>query len=258
MAARGEKPMDEFAHKVALITGAGGGIGREITLAFASLGVSVAANDINPLRLDETVNQVLQAGGTARPYIFDVAKRMPIEGMMAQVLENFGRIDILVNHAGVQPDASLLDMDEWEFHRTLDVNLGGPFFCMQQVGRVMQQQGGGSIVNLISFAGWKQFHKGHTAHSASQVGLLGLTQAAAIELEPYHIRVNAVCFGSSMMSITPPSVLDTTQVNAWREMHSQMKLGDHPDLVSLVLYLCTPGAESLNGQIITINNGQQL
>ena len=114
--------MDEFAGKVVLITGAGRGIGRELALAFSSLGAIVAANDINPISLEETISQITQTGGTARAYIFDVAKRMPIEGMVSQVLEHFGRIDILVNHATVAPDAFLLDMDEWDFHRTLDVN----------------------------------------------------------------------------------------------------------------------------------------
>jgi NAD(P)-dependent dehydrogenase (short-subunit alcohol dehydrogenase family) len=127
--------MDEFTGKVVLITGAGRGLGREAAIAFSSFGGRVAANDINPLSLDETVNHIIQNGGTARPYVFDIAKRMPIEGMVAQVLDHFGRIDILINHATVAPHASLLEMDEWEFHRTLDVNLGGPFFTMQQVGR---------------------------------------------------------------------------------------------------------------------------
>ena len=142
--------MNEFLGKVALITGAGRGLGREIAIGFSSLGAVVAANDINPINLDETLNQILQAGCNAKAYVFDVAKRMPIEGMIAQVLEDFGRIDILVNHASVTPDASILDMDEWEYHRTMDVNLGGPFFCMQQVGRVMREHGGGAIVNIVS------------------------------------------------------------------------------------------------------------
>jgi NAD(P)-dependent dehydrogenase (short-subunit alcohol dehydrogenase family) len=94
---------------------------------------------------------------------------MPIEGMVAQVVEHFGRIDILVNHATVEPDAYLLDMDEWEFHRTLDVNLGGPFFCMQQVGRIMRQLGGGTMVNIIS--GFVQDASRAQRYYASQTGL---------------------------------------------------------------------------------------
>ncbi len=248
--------MYEFADKVALITGAGWGIGRELALTFASSGMSVAANDINPLSLDETVNQILQAGGTAHSYVFDIAKRIPIEGLVAQVLDHFGRIDFLVNYASVEPDASLFEMDEWEFHRTLDVNLGGPFFCTQQVGRVMQQQGGGSIINLISSVGWEHFHKGHAALLASRAGLVGLTQAAAGELAAYHIRVNAVCHGSPMMGVVHSTIQTPAGLLAWNESLRQVCLGDHPELVSLALFLCSQSAESLSGQIICINNGK--
>jgi len=246
--------MDTFADKVALITGAGRGIGREIALAFASLGVAVAANDISPLSLDETVDLVLQAGGIARPYVFDVAKRMPIEGLVAQVLAQLGRIDILVNHASVHPDDSLLEMDEWEFHRTLDVNLGGPFFCMQQVGRVMQQQGGGSIVNLISPGGRDHFHKGQAAYSASQSGLLGLTQAAAGELAAHQIRVNAVCYGPVDMCVITSVSRDAPDLHAWQGLYPQLWLGDHPELVSLVVYLCSSEGLPFNGRVLTIDH----
>ncbi|HSB67530.1 MAG TPA: SDR family oxidoreductase [Anaerolineales bacterium] len=241
--------MDEFAGKVALITGAGRGIGREIALAMASLGIAIAANDINPINLDETVNQVVQAGGKASAYVFDIAKRMPIEGMITQVLSDFGRIDILVNHASVHPDASLLEMDEWEFHRTIDVNLGGPFFCMQQVGRIMQEQGGGSIVNLIA-SEYKNFHKGHTAHSSSQAALVGLTQAAAIELAVDHIRVNAVYYGSNRIEMVSSTDITPTILQTWQEIHPQLLISGHPDLITKVIYLCSHESEFLNGRVI--------
>ncbi|OGO65994.1 MAG: hypothetical protein A2030_04555 [Chloroflexi bacterium RBG_19FT_COMBO_50_10] len=248
--------MTEFVGKVVLITGAGRGLGREIALAFSSLGAVVAANDINPINLDETVAQILQAGGNAKAYVFDVAKRMPIEGMLTQVLDHFGRIDILVNHASVEPDASLLDMDEWEFHRTLDVNLGGPFFCMQQVGRVMRQQGDGVMVNIISTPGKGLAPKGRAAHFASQAGLLGLTREAAHELIAYNIRVNAVCTGSIDMELFHAQDCGAPSLHQWLESVPNVRLGDHPDLVGLVLFLCSKAVSSLTGQILSINLGK--
>lgn len=245
--------MDEFVGKAALITGAGRGIGREIALAFSSLGVFVAANDINPINLDETVNQITGAGGVAKGYIFDIAKRMPIEAMVAQVLDHFGQIDILVNHASVEPDALILDMDEWEFHRTLDVNLGGPFFCMQQVGRVMRQQASGAIVNIVSTSGQEHAPKGHAAYLASQVGLLGLTRAAAHEFFAYNIRVNAICHGTIEMELLGPQSWDLAALQKWRDTSPIIRLGDHPDLVSLVLFLCSKAASSLTGQVISLD-----
>ena len=241
--------MDEFADRVALITGAGRGTGREIAVTLASLGVAVAANDINPLNLEETLSQIAQVKGKARPYVFDIAKRLPIEGMIAQVLADFKRIDILVNHAAVYPDAALLEMDEWEFHRTIDVNLGGPFFCMQLVGRVMREQGEGTIVNLLSI-NHKNFLKGHTAHSASQAAIASLTRAAANELAAYHIRVNAVCYGSNMQDTIVLSELSPTTLQAWRDFHPQIHIGDHSDLVTKVVYLCSNDSAALNGCII--------
>jgi 3-oxoacyl-[acyl-carrier protein] reductase len=245
--------MDEFVGKVALITGAGRGLGREIALAFASLGVAVAANDINPINLDGTVSQIIQAGGNANAYVFDVAKRMPIEGMLTQVLEHFSRIDILVNHASVEPNAFILDMDEWEFHRTLDVNLGGPFFCMQQVGRVMRDHGGGTIVNIISPSGKGHTQKGGAAHLASQAGLFGLTRVAAHEFSEHNIRVNAVCTGLLDENLFPSQGWEISTLHQWRESYPDVRLGGHPDLVSLVLFLCSGAASSLTGQVISIN-----
>ena len=243
--------MDEFVGKVALITGAGRGLGREIALAFSSLGVAVAANDINPVNLDETVNHILQAGGSAKAYIFDIAKRMPIEGMVTQVLDHFGRIDILVNHASMEPEAGILAMDEWEFHRTLDVNLGGPFFCMQQVGRVMREHGGGTIVNFISLTGKRNARKECAAHLASQVGLLGLTRAATNELSQYNIRINAVSTGVIEEKLFTLQGWNINTYHQWLESYTNVRLGDHPNLVGLVLFLCSNAASSLTGQVIS-------
>jgi len=243
--------MDEFVGKVALITGAGRGMGSELALAFASLGASVAANDINPINLDGLVSQVSQMGGTARPYVFDVARRMPVEGMVAQVLEHFGRIDILVNHACVCPQAHLLDMDEWDFHRTLDVNLGGAFFCMQQVGRSMRQLGGGTMVNLISAPPAGSASPGYTAYFASQAALAGLTRAASLELAEDNIRVNAVCHGSAAMELCSPPDWKAGVFEQWRQALSPGQLAGLPEVVSLVLFLCSQGASSISGQVFS-------
>jgi NAD(P)-dependent dehydrogenase (short-subunit alcohol dehydrogenase family) len=246
--------MDEFIGKVVLITGAGRGAGRAVALAFSFHGALVAANDITPLSLDETVSQIQQAGGKASSYVFDIAKRMPIEGLVTQVLDHFGRIDILVNHASVQPEASLLEMDEWGFHRTLDVNLGGPFFTMQQAGRVMRQQGGGVMVNLVSAMGRERIQKGHSAYLASQAGVIGLTCAAAHELSAYNIRVNTVCKGST--DIVSSQDWDATTFHHWLESFPNIGKGDYRNLVSVVLFLCSNAASSLTGQVIPVELGK--
>jgi NAD(P)-dependent dehydrogenase (short-subunit alcohol dehydrogenase family) len=245
--------MQEFHDRVALVTGAGSASGREISLAFSRLGAQVAANDINPINLDNTVERIKQAGGEAGSYVFDIAKRMPIEGMLAQVIDQFGRIDFLINHAAVQPDASLLEMDEWEFHRTLEVNLAGPFFTMQQVGRLMQEQGGGAIVNVISSSTRPGKNKGHSALIASRAGLIGLTGAAARELSDYNIRVNAVFSRSSEVQAGIPTDWDDALYTKWLEGVPEIHQTGYPGMVSKVLFLCSTSALSLTGQVIEVD-----
>jgi 3-oxoacyl-[acyl-carrier protein] reductase len=176
--------------KVVLITGAGKGCGRVLAHAFAERGASVAANDISPINVDEVVNGILKNGGRAKTYIEDVAKKLGAQLIINQVEDDFGQIDILINHAAVEPHVPLLDMDEWDWHRVLDVNLTGAFLMTQSVGRVMRARGTGVIVNLITETAHDEDKQ--SAFVASMNGLRGFTSQAALELGPYGIRVYAV------------------------------------------------------------------
>jgi NAD(P)-dependent dehydrogenase (short-subunit alcohol dehydrogenase family) len=199
--------MPEFAEKVVLVTGAGRGAGRAIAETFAGQGAIVAVNDITPINLDETVARIQNSGGQVKEYIFDVAKRLPAQALVEQVLEDWGHLDILINHANVKPRAVILDMDEWDWQRTLDVNLSGAFYLMQVAGQAMRSQGGGVVVNVGSLGGQPQALKGRAAYIASNNGLAGLTQAAADEFAAYNIRVNMVWAGMLEASINPEQVL---------------------------------------------------
>jgi NAD(P)-dependent dehydrogenase (short-subunit alcohol dehydrogenase family) len=183
--------MDEFQDRVMLVTGAGRGLGLAVAKALAERGAIVAANDINPLSLDELVAQCTALGGRVRAYCFDVAKRMPVMALMAQVLEDWGRIDGVVINAAVEPEAALLEMDEWDWHHTVDVNLSGAFFVIQQAARAMRQAGGGVIVAIGANPAYANQWRG--AYMASKAGLLGLVAEAAHELAGDQIRVHAVC-----------------------------------------------------------------
>ena len=176
--------------KVVLITGAGKGCGRVLAEAFAGRGASVAANDISPVNVDEVVNGILKKGGRAKAYIEDIAKKLGAQLIINQVEDDFGQIDILINHAAVEPRVPLLDMDEWDWHRVLDVNLTGAFLMTQSVGRVMRARGTGVIVNLITETAGDEGRQ--AAFVASMNGLRGFTGQAARELGQYGIRVHAV------------------------------------------------------------------
>lgn len=182
--------MNKLKDKVVLITGAGKGSGRYLAEAFAERGAIVAANDISPINVEEVVDQIVAKGGQAKAYIDDIAKKVAAQSLVKQVEEDFGRIDILINHAAVQPQVSLLDMDEWDWHRVLDVNLTGAFLMIQSVGRLMRASSPGVIINLISPRPEQAGRE--AAFVASMSGLDGLTHEAARELSPYGIRVYAV------------------------------------------------------------------
>jgi NAD(P)-dependent dehydrogenase (short-subunit alcohol dehydrogenase family) len=178
-----EKNMLDFKDKIILITGAGGGTGRTLADELAARGAAIAAVDINPLGLDETVARIRLAGGRVKDYVFDTAKRLPVVALVDEVLDDWGRIDILICTAEVHPTDPILTMDEWDFHRTLDVNLAGPFFLMQRVAQAMTKQGGGIMVVVES-----QEHGG-AAFKISQIALVYLKYLAAQEFAAYNIQV---------------------------------------------------------------------
>lgn len=248
--------MSEFKGKIALVTGAGRGIGRAIAQAFAAHGAQVAGNDISPVSLDETIAQIKAAGGEAKGIVADVSKKMAVQTMIEEILDEWERIDILINNAGVEPHAPLLELDEWDWRRTIDVNLGGPFLTMQSVGRVMREQGGGVIVNVGSIAGRAHGLKDRSAYVASKMGLIGLTREAARELAEYRIRVNAVCPGVIETEMTAALRQNEAMVNKWLEDIPQGRLGKPDDVAGVVLFLCSEAAGYLTGQAINVDGGK--
>jgi 3-oxoacyl-[acyl-carrier protein] reductase len=182
--------MDRLDGKVVLITGAGRGSGRLLAQAFAGRGAIIALNDISPVNVEPVVEEIITKGGRARAYIDDIAKKVGAQNIINQVQDDFGGIDILIHHAAVEPHIPLLEIDEWDWHRVLDVNLTGAFLMTQSAGRVMREQGSGVIVNLISVSTREPGRA--AAFLASMQGLAEFTRQAARELKPYRIQVYAV------------------------------------------------------------------
>jgi NAD(P)-dependent dehydrogenase (short-subunit alcohol dehydrogenase family) len=210
--------------KVVLITGAGKGAGHYLAEHFASHGAYVAANDISPVNLDDLVRE---HPGRIWAYPEDIAKKVGTQAVIKQVEDDFGRIDILINHAAVEPHVALLDMDEWDWHRVLDVNLTGTFLAVQSVGRIMKERGNGVIINLIHLAPtWRQ-QSG--AYAATMYGLIALTQAASAELSAHGVFVHAVGKGLGRFQDADASIPN--------------------DLPGAVLFLCS---RSRSGQIVNV------
>ncbi|MCA9932613.1 MAG: SDR family NAD(P)-dependent oxidoreductase, partial [Anaerolineales bacterium] len=160
--------------KVAIVTGAGKGVGAAIALALAAAGAKVAVNDINPDRAERTAQMIIREGGTAVAIPADISNKFQCVHLVETTRAEWGRLDILVNNAAVKPKSTILKLDEWDWQRTLDVNLKGTFFMSQLVGRVMADENGerGSlIVNITSTAGTQTAFEGHAAYAASQAAI---------------------------------------------------------------------------------------
>lgn len=213
---------NDFEGKVVLITGAGKGKGRALAESFAARGAMVTANDISPVNLDDLV---FRSGGKIKAYVQDVSKKVAAQVLINQVEDDFGRIDILINHAAVEPYADLLEMDEWDWHRVLDVNLTGAFLTMQSVGRVMRAKGAGVIINLITAT--RSGAGKDAAYLSSMAGLAALTRSASDEFAPLGIHVHAVGTGMPEFHRADPSIPS--------------------GLAEAVFYLCR---SDLNGQIV--------
>lgn len=183
-----------MSDRVVLVTGSGKGTGRSLSLTFAQMGFRVAINDISPLHLDQLSAEIANAGAECQTCNEDVAKKIGVQAAINQIVDTWGRIDVLINCANVEPHYPLIDIDEWDWHRVLDVNLTGAAMMMQSVGRVMRSQNGGVIVNVINLApGLDQ--PDHSAYLASRAALIALTRYAAPEFAKANIRLHAVCTG---------------------------------------------------------------
>lgn len=246
----------DLSEQVALVTGAGRGIGRAIALALAGAGAQVCVNDINPDTAYATAHDVLERGGQAFDYTADVSNKMQVGPMIEAIRDRWDRLDILVNNAGVEPKASVLVLDEWDWDRTLGVNLKGTFICTQLAGRVMRDQGGGTIVNIASIAGHKSPLPNASAYCASKAGVVGFTRECAREFAAYHIRVNAVCPGVIVTPMTQKSRENPDVMRKWLEDIPQQRLGEAGEVAAAVLFLCSDAASYVTGQALVVDGGK--
>ena len=180
-----------------------------------------------------------RSGGQALACHADVANKLAVQSMLIDIEDRWGRVDILINNAGVEPHKPIMQLDEWDWNRTIDVNLKGAFLCSQSVGRMMQQQGGGAIVNIASIAGRSAGLRDRSAYVASKTGLIGFTKECAREFAAYNIRVNAVCPGVIITEMTAHLRENEAQMKKWLEDIPLGRLGDPEDVTGLVLFLCS-------------------
>jgi len=246
----------DLSERVALVTGAGRGIGRAIALALAEAGARVCVNEINPDTANATANDIRANGGQALDFAADVSNKLQVGSMIEAIQGRWGQLDILVNNAGVEPKASVLALDEWDWDRTLNVNLKGTFLCTQLAGRVMQDRAGGVIINIASIAGHKSPLPNASAYCASKAGVVGFTRECAREFAAYNIRVNAICPGVIVTPMTQKSRENPDIMRKWLEDIPQQRLGGPEEIAGVVLFLCSDAASYLTGQALVVDGGK--
>jgi NAD(P)-dependent dehydrogenase (short-subunit alcohol dehydrogenase family) len=241
--------------KVAIVTGAGGGIGREHALALAREGAKVVVNDLGGDRhgggrggeaADGVVAEIQAAGGEAVASHDSVATREGADAVLWSALSRFGRVDVLVNNAGILRDRTLLNMSQEDLDRVLDVHLRGTFFCTQAVARQLKVQGtGGRIVNTTSLSGMIG-NFGQANYAAAKAGIYGLTRVAALELQKIGVTVNA---------IAPVALTRMTSDLTMFRGASEQELG--PQLISpVVVFLASDLAADVTGQVVGVQGGR--
>ncbi|GAB4579762.1 MAG: hypothetical protein Fur0022_25010 [Anaerolineales bacterium] len=181
-------------NRIALLTGATRPPGPDLARALAAQGWRVALNDLNPFVLDQLVQEITQSGGLARPHHADVAQKLALQTLLNDLEDEWGTPSLLINNARVQPTMPLLDMDEWDWRRVLDVNLTGAFLLTQVVGRMMRARGSGTIIHLLQ----PDDGAGHAAYAATQAGVEGMVQVAERELGEAGVRVCCIQLGAEV------------------------------------------------------------
>lgn len=239
--------------KVALVTGAGRGIGKAIAQGFSDCGARVAVNDIDPQTAALTAGTLM---GDGDAYVADVRDSTAVQRMIDQIMTDYGRLDIVVNNAGVEPFASILEMTDEQWSDAISTNLSAAFYTSRSAGRVMKAAGEGVIVNIASIAGHNIPIALRSGYVASKAGMIGFTRECAREFAAYGIRVNAVCPGVIETEMTAHLRQNEAQMKKWLEDIPQKRLGIPEDVVGTVLFLCSDAARYITGQALNVDGGK--
>jgi 3-oxoacyl-[acyl-carrier protein] reductase len=238
--------------KVSIITGAARGIGEATARKFAREGAIAVVCDVDQAGVDAVVRDIREANGETLGFVVDVTKPATIRAMIDAVMDKYGRVDVLVNNAGIVQDAQLLKMSEVQFDRVIDVNLKGTYNCAKAVADIMVQQGSGVILNASSIVGiYGNF--GQTNYAASKFGVIGMVKTWARELGRKGVRANAVCPGfveTTILSTIPEKVLE-----AIRARVPLGRLAKPEEIANTYAFLASDEASYINGAVIEVSGG---
>lgn len=240
--------------KVALITGAAGGIGEATARRFAKEGASVAVNDANAAGVKKVADEIQGAGGKAMAVPGDVTQKAQVEELVRQVTAAWGRVDILINNAGINRDAMAAKMTEEQWDQVMNVNLKGTFLCAQAVLPGMRERGWGRVVNTGSIGSLGNI--GQANYSASKAGVIGLTKTLALEYAKYGVTVNCIAPGATMTAMlagVPDKIKE--QIIAKIPMG---RIADPDEIASVHCFLASDEAAFITGQVIFVDGGMSV
>jgi len=238
--------------QVALVTGAGRGIGRSISLELAQQGCHIALNDINEADLEKVKAEIVKCGVEAEIYRCDVSSSADVEKMVQAVADRFKRIDVLVNNAGITRDNLLVRMKEEDWDRVISINLKSVFNCTKAVTKLMMKQKSGRIISISSVVG-VMGNPGQANYAASKAGIIGFTKSMAKELASRGITVNAVAPGFIITEMT-----ESITEEAQQKLASLIPLGfrgEASDVADAVAFLASPKARYITGQVLHVDGG---
>jgi len=254
-----------FQNQTAIVTGAARGIGKGIAVALAREGANVVVVDINAGQATQAAEEIRKLGFSAVATPVDITLHEQVDGLVQSTVARFGKIDILVNSAGVVSNRAVLDLPEEEWDRTIAVNLKGVFLCTKYVAKAMAARKSGRIINISSLSG-KVGAPGQAAYCASKHGVIGLTLVSAIDLAPYGITVNAICPGMNetemMQEVLAQRAASRGQtVDEVRQgilVKTPLgRFGRPEDVAQVVMFFASPAAAYVTGQTIDVDGGRR-